>query len=554
MRTRQHQFLLDLFGECEAEHYICIWRRDNKLTRRFKVADIDAAAVYARETGETTDVYVGCGLQPEDGPENERGKARSVCCIMGAWADIDVGSHGNGKKYLPTLDAATRFLDTLPVKPTKVVATGGGVHAWWLFKEPWVIDSDEERLSAQQCVGRWQMLLRRQLGKYDLDSTFDLARVLRIPGTFNHKGDEKTGVVLLVDDGARCNPSDLLEFAPEVTVTISDSMESETGKAIEVVIRADAEPPGNKLGGMLDDDKFKHSWEKTRKDMPNWTPSEYCLSIANMTAIAGWSNQEIADTLIAWRRRHCPDRMKLDRADWFMERITTARKAVGVTESKQVSLEILSEARQGEKVPEQELLASVSKIVGFRILGLIKRMLVDEEAGTAEDPTYVLDMEPEGKGPVKIAIPTVDHILDQLKFRRIAANHASMVVTRMKGNDWDNVAQALIKSATEVADVPEAGNLETVRSFLRRYLTHAIVSPSMADAAGADSVVHEDDGSVLFPWSGFSTWALGQKTLKMTNADLARSLKGIKCTRVTYDKKVNGVRVKATFWRTPVDF
>jgi hypothetical protein len=59
--------------------------------------------------------------------------------------------------------------------------------------------------------------------------------------------------------------------------------------------------------------------------------------------------------------------MKLDRADWYMERITTARKAVGVTETKQVSLEILTEARNGEKIPEQELLNSVSEVVGFRV-------------------------------------------------------------------------------------------------------------------------------------------------------------------------------------------
>ena len=31
------------------------------------------------------------------------------------------------------------------MQPTIVIATGNGAHAWWLFKEPYIFDGDDDR-------------------------------------------------------------------------------------------------------------------------------------------------------------------------------------------------------------------------------------------------------------------------------------------------------------------------------------------------------------------------------------------------------------------------
>src|SRR3990170_2907142 len=53
------------------------------------------------------------------------------------------------------------------------------------------------------------------------------------------------------------------------------------------------------------------------------------MSLANMAAKAQWSDQDICDLLIAWRRKHGHP-LKLDRMDYYQRTIATAR--MGVTE------------------------------------------------------------------------------------------------------------------------------------------------------------------------------------------------------------------------------
>jgi len=556
---KQLEFLTMLFGDAENGR-ICIWRKDNKQTARFDAnkKGIKAAAAYAAKEGEKVDVYVGCGLQPE-GPSSpgERGKAATVEAIPGVWADIDVGDHGNGKNYLPDLGAAQRFLAGLPIKPTLVVATGGGVHAWWLFEELFDITGDEERAEAQQIVGRWQTFLRRQLVKYDMDSTYDLARVLRIPGTFNHKDGDKKGVVLLGETGPRTNPSDLMDFAPEVVVAITDSMESKGGKCDSLIESKDAAPPTAKLIAMQDDTKFKRTWERKRTDMKDQSASSYCLSLANMAAMSGWSDQEICDLLIHWRSIHCPDNMKFNHmvngVTWYMDRVMRAREATGVGPSAQHAIETVAEVAAGDSVKESDLLGSLSEITGIKIIGIIKRVVRDK-TGFVQSPTYVLDIQKKPDEAIKVVLPNVDWLIDQGKFRRIAAEQTGALFNRMKGPQWDNVARSLLAVCVEVADVPEAGNLENVRNLLSRYMTEASISTDLSDAFNADCCYRAEDGTIQFPWNGFSSWATTIKTHKMNNADLSRALQGIGCERIAYDRRGKAYskgRLKATFWKMP---
>lgn len=107
---------------------------------------------------------------------------------MGATLDI-AGPMHQKKNLPPDRGSAEALIKAMGPEPTLLVHTGHGLHAWWLFREPWLFDDDAERQRAVSFSRRWQQTLRglaKQHG-WDVDATHDLTRVLRVPGTFNHK-------------------------------------------------------------------------------------------------------------------------------------------------------------------------------------------------------------------------------------------------------------------------------------------------------------------------------------------------------------------------------
>lgn len=105
--------------------------------------------------------------------------------------DIDVKGtrDSNGKpktEGAESLDHAVEIAHLI-AEPTLLGESGGGIHAWYLFDEPWLFSSDAERESAQTLAHRWHEAHRQKSG-VKLDATQDLARLLRVPGTLNGKG------------------------------------------------------------------------------------------------------------------------------------------------------------------------------------------------------------------------------------------------------------------------------------------------------------------------------------------------------------------------------
>jgi energy-coupling factor transporter ATP-binding protein EcfA2 len=70
-----------------------------------------------------------------------------------------------------------------------VIGSGHGFQVWWLFREPWILESVEERERAAALLRRFQATMRAHaaIRGWVIDSTYDLARVLRPPGTINRK-------------------------------------------------------------------------------------------------------------------------------------------------------------------------------------------------------------------------------------------------------------------------------------------------------------------------------------------------------------------------------
>jgi len=147
-----------------------------------------------------------------------RGEEREVVAVVGLVADADAEKPGHS---YPPQSRILQAVEDMPLRPTMVVLSGkadGGLHLYWLFPSPFVVPEDADRAWIKAMSVGWQRLLKSKLAPYDLDSTFDLVRVLRPVGTTNHKYGVEVRC-LIFDPDRRHRPEDFVVHLPQPTLT-----------------------------------------------------------------------------------------------------------------------------------------------------------------------------------------------------------------------------------------------------------------------------------------------------------------------------------------------
>lgn len=185
--------------------WLVIWTKQDKLSRWYEADNINEIVAKCHELAPTYDVYFGLGLQEQKQGSNQRGRADDVIAIPGLWLDIDCRGGAHSSQDLPTEDEARTLLAEFPLPPSIIVHSGGGLHAYWLFSKLWVINGEADRKQAAALVEEFQrgfIALAASHG-WKLDNTSDLARVLRVPGTCNHKSGQPVPVRVLELEPAR---------------------------------------------------------------------------------------------------------------------------------------------------------------------------------------------------------------------------------------------------------------------------------------------------------------------------------------------------------------
>lgn len=106
-----------------------------------------------------------------------RSQNELITCVNCLFADFDAKDARYGSK-----EAAFAHVEALDPRPSVVIDSGGGYHAYWFLTSTWMLDTPEARKEALRLQKTWVVLVGG-------DEVKDLARVLRVPGTRNHKYD-----------------------------------------------------------------------------------------------------------------------------------------------------------------------------------------------------------------------------------------------------------------------------------------------------------------------------------------------------------------------------
>lgn len=496
-------FLDTLFGlSVNAEAMIVLWTRPSKRARFF--SKTDQAASYAAEMAGDSDVYFGVGLY-RNGITAGRGTAGDVVFIPSLWADIDYGQAHQKSGIPANRQDATAILDRVGLRPSIVVHSGHGLHAYWLLTEP-VAASD----GAAGLARRWGATVAAcaRCLNFTVDSVSDLSRVLRVPGTVNHKSDPVPVTVVSDDQQAslRYEPDDILAMCVDEEFGVAGG---------NVAVDAIQLP---ELGAMRlplkfqihceNDPKFKKTFEHKRKDLKDASPSAYDFSLAVQALLAGWADQDIADLIMAFRVTHNLDPKKARRRDYLQRTIGGAKAAHrGELAAMELGrLDIEPKPPQQLKIAaidEPEMAAPSTDSSREHVLSLLSKALGVPVARWIQhgkdDATFNLILQ-DG---TDILIGSVSSAMSWAKFKEKLYEVTGVVLPRFKGPRWDNVCKQLAV-IREVDENPEAGRVNILRDWLTAYLPMATEHNSLTPEALAgnlplrkDGVLHVHTGHLL---------------------------------------------------------
>lgn len=161
--------------------------------------DIEAAERFIRAHTQEN-IYFGIASRRNAGD----GSLENCGLLHVLFVDLDF-------KDTPGAEARAK-LTRFPFTPSIVVRSGGGLHCYWILKEPFDLQDSEDRKRVKNLLRRLALALGGDM------NAAEPARILRIPGTLNHKPEYGTPRPVLIEafnPTRTYNPSDFDDVLPE---------------------------------------------------------------------------------------------------------------------------------------------------------------------------------------------------------------------------------------------------------------------------------------------------------------------------------------------------
>lgn len=544
------RFFEEMFGAMVGDGIkMTVWTpREGGSSKTAYFEEVDAAAQYAKSIKDTN-VYFGLGVTRANLPDSKRPSALQVCGIPGFWIDIDIADSGAHKaSNLPRSqqDAEELISAAIPrhMQPTILTHSGHGLHAYWLFKEPWLFENEEERIQAASLMQRFVLSFKfhAAMRGWKLDSVFDLARVLRVPGSINHKvpGMPMTCRIISIKPDMAYLPEDFEPFFVADDAARSDDgiceLLSKEKNPLDLILSAFSTPPFSKFETLSSmEERFRRSWNLQRADLKDQSLSSYDMSIATYCASYRWTDQEIADTLIAFRMKHSKsdaEKKKAMRIDYITRTILRAKKKRKDDDQDEALGALLaqsSQAQAGEAAPPS------NKQVAEALKSILKVEVAKVVKYTGDDPQFELIL---GDG-TSLMLGGVDGLINQRQLRNTLAAHKGVITKQVKGPAWDDYATLLLSMVEEKApakeDNTQKGSLEAT---IREYLEKVGVMNNHENAFHAQRPFRKNGRVYLFSsalrmWTKLHSDPLSKKELAIVSTSLGIETMSMKFNKGT---------------------
>ena len=196
------EFLKALFGNTEQSIFLQTLANDpgdaDEAPNKRHLISRDIAAI-ERSCTSTTAPAAGCSSVSAPSMPNARQRSKDVIAeAVGLHTDLDF------KGIAETEPAIWEVLERLEARPSVAVRSGGGVHLYWLFREP---------VDAQACRQRLEVALKALAEVLAGDvAVCEISRLMRLPGSHNSKYGDLREVVVEWFDGPRYELEGLEEW------------------------------------------------------------------------------------------------------------------------------------------------------------------------------------------------------------------------------------------------------------------------------------------------------------------------------------------------------
>ena len=469
------------------------------------------------------DTYFSMAVYPRGITRRTKDNASA---IFGVWLDVDCGDKGNSKDYFPTVEKALAWVtDTLCGRWSFIIHSGGGLHVYLMFDEPFWIESDEDRTRAAKLTKAFHSWADN-LCPHTIDPIYDLARVMRLPGTTN----TRTGNIAYVLDesGEEVSFSDLEEFLPPVEL-------NETSQVSSIDGEADIEDVKSTISMLREADKtFDLTWKRQRR-LKDRSPSGYCMSIANSMAAAGCRDVEIVTALKMWRASQTDAVEKPE--SWYEITLSKARK---MSRPEIIGVQVSAALETDDAVEQME---KISLVLG-REVSEIRKRVIPEYKGHKEKSSYEFIFTDDST----VLLPNTETLMSQEKMRNALFEEIGVLMQRLKGAKWDDFLRLVLANVTEITEELEGNTSFNLENELHAFVQKKRESGNLVQSLDAmgPTTLYEEDGVTYFKWNAFKRHLLGVGMIGLKTNAVARMLKDLGA-----ESRQFGDAARSRLWSVP---
>lgn len=542
-------------------------------THRFD--DFGEAIYQANSLKDSNDIYFNLGLHKKDLGADKRGTGANIGAHPGFYLDIDIQNpRAHKKANIPRSreEAMDIFMEaSVGRKPTLTVDSGYGLHIYMLLPELIILD-DQNRKDYQKDLVRCHkhFLSVMQKRGYTMDSTFDLPRILRLPGTLNwkDKADPKDCVVVDYNPKARYSRVEWTGLFPEYsgnhrcvddlekqkatckrTGSKRAALKLEFDDGVEIVVDPKATINTLCLEALMENfPKFKKYWNLEDRDYRlkqkpplDASASSYEMSLTNIMVAAGLEDQEIANAIIHFRREKFGDSgwlEKLQRPEYIRYTIAAARKDSGQVAPK---AEVPAKPTSEEEAPDayNKAMKAISELVGSNVELIIKYKGENNSA---------YDIKAE-RGTIRV--PSTEHLVSFTKFKTCVADATNHVIQKgYKPDQWARFAQMILNVVIE-QEVESSSTQEIVCEAVRVLLARSDGDNWRNAAVSRRPFIHKGECFVFLEGVRQALRAEGHN-IGSREIGLALKREGYEPTKKTFSTE-SGVRTSTWVYKTKAE-